>query len=126
MAAVCVIGVGTDLVDIDRFRKVMDRTPGLKSRVFTPGEQAYADRAADPTPRYAARFAAKEATMKALGVGLGGVRMTHIEVHLLESGAPQLVLREGAADLATSLGVSSWRLSLTHSETAAHAIVIAL
>ena len=66
-----IVGVGIDLVDVDRFRTSLQRTPSMRERMFTPGERAYAESATDPTERYAARFAAKEAVMTALGVGLG-------------------------------------------------------
>ena len=65
------IGIGTDLVEVDRFRLVLARTPGVADRLFTDAERAYGDREHDPAERLAARFAAKEAVMKALGVGLG-------------------------------------------------------
>ena len=68
------IGIGTDLVELDRFRTTLERTPGIKTRTFTEGEQQYADARNDPTERYAVRWAAKEAVMKAMGVGLGQLR----------------------------------------------------
>ena len=122
-----VVGVGTDLIDLDRFRQAAERTPGILTRYFTEGEQAYAERRRDPTERYAARFAAKEAVMKALGVGLGACALADIEVVRDEdSGAPDLRLHGQAAVLAEERGVTAWRLSLTHTDTAAHAIVIAV
>jgi holo-[acyl-carrier protein] synthase len=120
-----VIGVGTDLVDLDRFRAALERTPGLKARCFTDAEQAYAERRRDPLERYAARFAAKEAVMKAMGVGLGSCEFREIEVTRAESGEPSVRLHGRAAALAADHGVSAWHLSLTHSESAAHAIAIA-
>jgi holo-[acyl-carrier protein] synthase len=122
-----VLGVGTDLVDLDRFRLAAERTPGILQRYFTEGEREYAARRRDPIERYAARFAAKEAVLKALGVGIGACELAEIEVVRDEdSGAPALVLHGKAAALAEERGVSEWKLSLTHTETAAHAIVIAL
>jgi holo-[acyl-carrier protein] synthase len=122
-----VLGVGTDLVDLDRFRLAAERTPGILQRYFTDGEREYAARRRDPIERYAARFAAKEAVLKALGVGIGACELAEIEVVRDEdSGAPALVLHGKAAALAEERGVSEWKLSLTHTETAAHAIVIAL
>ena len=120
------IGIGNDLVDIDRFRKALERTPSLRERLFTDAERSYADARADPTERYAVRFAAKEATMKALGVGLGEVQMRDIEVQRAESGAPQLVLHGTAAELAAARGVRRWLITLSHSDTVAQAIVVAL
>ena len=122
-----VVGVGTDLVDLDRFRQAAERTPGILTRYFTESERAYAERRHDPIERYAARFAAKEAVMKALGVGLGACELADIEIVRDEdSGAPDLRLHGTAAALAAERGVIDWRISLTHTDTAAHAIVIAL
>lgn len=121
-----VVGLGIDVVDIDRFRLALARTPGLVARVFTPGERAYALRKRDPTERLAARFAAKEATMKALGVGLGAFRFHDVEVTKARSGAPSLKLTDAAAVLAERRGVRSWRIAITHSALIAEAIVLAL
>jgi len=119
-------GVGSDLVDLDRFRLAAERTPGILTRYFTEAEQAYAERRRDPTERYAARFAAKEAVLKAMGVGLGACELAEIEVvRDDDSGAPSLVLHGRAAALADERGVERWHLSLTHTDTAAHAIVLA-
>ena len=121
------IGIGTDLVDLDRFRQAAERTPGILTRYFTADEQAYAERRRDPTERYAARFAAKEAVMKALGVGLGACEFTDIEVvRDDDSGAPAVALHGRARELADEAGVSRWLLTLTHSDTTAHAIAVAL
>jgi holo-[acyl-carrier protein] synthase len=120
-----VIGVGTDLVEVGRFRHALERTPGLRTRCFTEAEQRYADRRTDPTERLAARFAAKEAVMKALGVGLGACPFTDIEVERAESGRPSVRLHGAAARLALDRGVTTWHLSLTHTDTAAHAVAVA-
>ena len=120
------IGIGNDLVDIARFRRALERTPTLRERLFTEGERSYADARADPTERYAVRFAAKEAVMKALGVGLGDIQLRDIEIQRAESGAPQIVLHGTAAELAESRGVRRWLVTLSHSETVAQAIVVAL
>ena len=120
------IGIGNDLVDIDRFRRALERTPKLRERLFTEAERSYADARADPTERYAVRFAAKEAVMKALGVGLGEIQLRDIEVRRADSGAPEIVLHGTAADLAASRGVQRWLVTLSHSETVAQAIVVAL
>ena len=74
------ISIGTDVVDLDRFRVALARTPRMVDRVFTEGERAYALRKRDPAERLAARFAVKEATMKALGVGLGAFKFHDVEV----------------------------------------------
>ena len=120
------IGLGLDAVEIGRFRRVLGRTPAMAERLFTDGERAYGARFADPVPRLAARFAAKEATMKALGVGLGAFDFHDVEVRNATGGAPSLRLSGRAATLAGSLGVTSFRLSITHTDTIAEAVVAAL
>jgi len=121
-----VIGIGTDLVELDRFRITLERTPGIRTRTFTERERAYADTKNDPTERYAVRWAAKEAVMKAMGVGLGEVSMSDIEVVRAESGAPSVLLHNTAASMAASLGITEWKLTLTHTESFAQAIAVAL
>ena len=120
------IGIGVDLCEIDRMRTALGRTPSLRDRVFTDAEQAYCDRRADPTERYAARFAAKEAVMKAMGVGIGACQWRDIEVVKAVSGAPAVQLHGGAQDLADELGIQEWRLTLTHTQHLAEAIAVAL
>ncbi len=126
LAAANLVGIGADLVDLDRFRVVLARTPAITARLFTDGEQAYARARHDPTERFGARFAAKEATMKALGVGLGEVRFHDLEVCRLESGEPQLALHGAAAHLAAERGITDWRITLSHTAHLAQAIVVAL
>lgn len=120
------IGIGTDLVELERFRATLERTPGIKKRSFTQAEREYSDAKNDPTERYAARWAAKEAVMKAMGVGLGGVAMTDIEVVKEESGAPSIVLHDTAAAKAAELGISEWKITITHTQSLAQAIAVAL
>ena len=120
------IGLGIDAVEIDRFRSVLARTPGVARRLFTEGERAYAARFSDGAPRLAGRFAAKEATMKALGVGLGAFGFTEVEVVREPSGAPSLRVTGAAAQLAGERGVTSFRVSITHTERTASAVVAAL
>ena len=121
-----VVGVGVDLCEVERMRRSLARTSGLVDRVFTPDEQEYCRRAADPAERFAVRFAAKEATLKAVGAGLGACRMRDIEVVRAESGAPALLLHATAAALAAEHGVARWHVSLTHTTTMAEAVVIAV
>ncbi|MGH9281893.1 MAG: holo-ACP synthase [Acidimicrobiales bacterium] len=120
------IGIGLDAVEVDRFRRVLARTPRVAVRLFTPEEQAYSARFADPAPRLAARFAAKEATMKALGVGLGAVDFLDVEVRTAPDGSPSLLLSGRAAALAGAKGVTAFRVSITHTGTLAEAVVAAL
>lgn len=119
------IGVGIDAVDLDRFRRVLARRPLLASRLFTDAERSFVARRADPVPGLAARFAAKEAVMKALGTGIGGIRFAEVEVVSSESGAPHLAISGLAAARAEALGIQSWHVSLSHTATVAAAIVVA-
>ncbi|MDA8292702.1 MAG: holo-ACP synthase [Actinomycetota bacterium] len=119
------IGVGIDVVDLDRFRAALARRPGLLERVFTEPERSELAGRLDPVPGLAARFAAKEAAMKALGVGIGSVGFSDVEVVRGPGGAPRLHATGRAARVAESLGVSAWHVSLTHSGTVAAATVVA-
>jgi holo-[acyl-carrier protein] synthase len=118
-------GIGIDLVDIERFRRSLERTPSMRTRLFTPVELEYVAPKIDQVPSLAARFAAREAVMKALGVGLGAFGFHDVWVERAESGAPSLVVTAAAADLAAAAGVTRWHLSLTHSDRVAAAYVIA-
>ncbi len=121
-----VSGIGIDAVDLERFRAVLGRRPRLAGRLFTDAERAYAGAAADPVPRLATRFAAKEAVIKALGVGLGAFRFAEVEVVREGLDAPFLVLHGSAAARAGRAGVSGWHLSLTHTDLVAVAVVVAV
>ena len=119
------IGIGVDVVDIERFRRSLERTPSMRTRLFTPTELAYVEPQSDPVPSLAARFAAREAVMKSLGLGLGAFGFHDVWVERAASGAPSLVITARAAELATAAGVSRWHLSLTHSDLVAVAYVVA-
>lgn len=121
-----VVGLGTDLVDIDRFRRVLARTPRLADRVFTDAERRAVAARRDPVPGLAARFAAKEAVLKALDRGVFAVPLRHIEVVTQESGAPAVVLHGVAGEVAAQRGVSGFLVSLTHTDHLAQATVAAL
>ncbi len=118
-------GVGVDAVDIARFRQLLARRPKTIDRLFTSAELDRAGRRVDPVPTLAARFAAKEATMKALGVGVGGIRWHDVEVGAADSGAPVLVVRGRASTRAEAAGVGRWHVSLTHTDAVAVATVVA-
>lgn len=122
-----IIGLGFDVTDIPRIaRTYADYGERFLRRVFTEGEVAYCMRHRDPVPSLAARFAAKEAAMKALGTGHSrGVLWKDVEV-LRESGPPQLRLHGGAARHAERLHVERSLLTLTHSDSLAMAQVIML
>jgi holo-[acyl-carrier protein] synthase len=120
------VGVGLDLVDIARFAAALARHPRMRERLFTVAERDYASGFMDPAPSLAARFAAKEAVMKALGVGLGAFAFPEVEVQRYNSGQPYLALHGRADELALERGVRGWLVSLTHSETTAGAVVVAM
>ncbi len=121
-----ILGVGVDLCEVDRMRRAVARTPGFVERVFTARERDYCLARRDPSERFAARFAAKEAVLKAMGVGVGACALREIEVVRADSGQPGLVLHGGAAELAADRGVAAWHLSLSHSATMAEALVVAV
>lgn len=120
-----VVGIGIDAVDVERFRRSLERTPSMRDRLFTPAELAQVGGRADPVPALAARFAAREAVMKALGVGLGAFGFHDVWVEREPSGRPVLRLVGPAAALAAQAGVTAWHLSLTHTDTVAMASVVA-
>jgi holo-[acyl-carrier protein] synthase len=120
-----VIGIGVDVVDIERFRTSLARTPSMRTRLFTPVELAYVEAQTDPVPSLAARFAAREGVMKALGLGLGAFGFHDVWVDRADSGAPHLEFTGRAAELAAEAGVTRWHLSLTHSDLVAVAYVVA-
>jgi holo-[acyl-carrier protein] synthase len=120
------LGLGLDSVDIPRFATLLGRRATLRSRLFTDHERAYADGLANPVPSLAARFAAKEAVMKSLGVGLGALDWWDVEVRRRQSGEPELTITGRAAVLAARRGVGAWQVSLTHTDSVASAIVAAL
>ena len=114
-----IVGVGIDVVQVDRFERALSRTPKLRTRLFTAGEQEGAR-----VESLAARFAAKEAVAKALGAP-GGMRWHDAEVVRGIGGRPRLVVRGTVADEATAQGIRSWHLSLSHDGGVATAIVVA-
>jgi holo-[acyl-carrier protein] synthase len=115
-------GVGIDLLEIGRLERALERRPRLAERLFTEGELAYARSRARPGRHLAARFAAKEATLKALGSS--GLALREIEVEGGDRDAARLLLHGRAAALARERGVEL-SVSLTHSGELAAAVVLA-
>lgn len=115
-------GVGIDLIEIDRVERALDRRPALRERLFSPAELEACSARARPGRHLAARFAAKEAALKALG--LGGLRMHEVEVRGGGDTAPELSLSGAAAETAEALGIEL-SVSLSHSRELATAIVVA-
>lgn len=112
-----VIGVGIDVCDVSRFGTSLERTPGLRDRLFTPAE------ASRPLASLAARFAAKEALAKALGAPTG-LAWHDAEVVSEESGRPLFELRGTVAERAAQLGVGEVHLSMSHDAGIASAVVV--
>lgn len=121
-----ILGIGVDLVDIHRISEVRSRHgEQFLKRVFAPSESEYCMRQKHPDISLAARFAAKEATLKALGKGwTHGMRWTDFEVMREPGGRPVLKLHGAAAKLANELGVKRAHLSLTHTSGQAMAMVV--
>ena len=115
------VGIGIDIVDVPRFEKVLARRPKIVDRLFTEGEKL--DTKLKPQ-RLAARFAAKEAVMKACGVGVGSTGWKTIEVKKMRSGAPMVVLHGTAQDLADRVGIKHMHITLTHTDMTAAAFVV--
>ena len=123
-----VLGVGIDLVEITRIKRAIERWgTRFEKRVFTVLEIDYCSQAEIRFQRFAARFAAKEAALKALGTGLiGDMRWHDVEVISCSSGQPHLQLSGSVANVANQMGVSQTLLSLSHTENYAIANVILL
>jgi len=115
------VGIGIDIVDVPRFEKVLARRPKIVDRLFTEGEKL--DTKLRPQ-RLAARFAAKEAVMKACGVGVGSTGWKTIEVKKMRSGAPMVALHGTAQDLADRVGIKNMHITLTHTDMSAAAFVV--
>jgi holo-[acyl-carrier protein] synthase len=124
-----IVGIGVDVVEIERVRAALahaTRGDRFKRRVFTAGEQAYCDARKGWAQSYAARFAAKEAVMKALGAsGPWGFPWLEIEVVSVESGVPGIRLSGDAAARAVALGAARVHVSLSHDRKTAVAQAIA-
>lgn len=126
-----IVGIGVDIVDVARLAAAIERTPNLVARVFTDGERRCTQRPAGEchhrhavVASLAARFAAKEATAKALG-SPSGLRWRDAEVVADPGGRPRLVVRDTVAAVAVRLGVTGWHVSLSHDRGAAVAVVVA-
>jgi len=121
-----VCGIGVDVIEVERIRQAVERLgERFLRRIFTEVERQYCAGFQDPYPHLAARFAAKEAAMKALGVGLwSGIPWTDFEVRNLPSGAPQLFLHGKARTRADERGVVQAWVSLSHDRTTAVAVVV--
>jgi holo-[acyl-carrier protein] synthase len=120
-----ILGVGVDVVEVQRVQRILDRRSTFRGRVFTPEEVAYCDRKAVPASYYAARWAAREACVKALG-GVRGLRWHDIRVVRSPSGAPRLALAGSVRERADHLGATDVLVSFSHEASIATAFCIAV
>ena len=117
-----IISIGIDIIEVSRVRETIERTPRFAERVFTAAERAYCEsRGAVAAQHYAARFAAKEAALKALQTGWsGGISWQDVEVSAKDSGAPLILFHGRALELYEQTGATSAHISIAH--TTEHAI----
>ena len=120
-----IFGIGTDIVEIGRVEDKLGRTPGLRERVFTPLEIEYSGSKARSGQHFAARFAAKEAFLKAMGTGWrSGYRFTDIEVVNDELGKPGVLVHGKVREFCEAKGIRRWHVTLSHSRELAKAVVV--
>lgn len=119
-------GVGVDIVEIARMERILERTPRFAARVFTDEERHYCENTTRPAAHYACRFAAREATLKALGCGFDGCgRYDEVSVVLDAAGRPQVALKGRAAEIARQQGVLAIAISLSFTRDMAVANAVA-
>lgn len=117
-----ILGTGIDVVEVRRFKEALDRHGDrLLNRLFTPAEKGIC---AGRPERLAARFAVKEAVLKALGTGLSQCRWIDVDVACSETGAPSVTLSGGALTTARRLGMTGCHVSLSHTQGTAVAVAI--
>ena len=119
-----ILGLGVDLADIERVERVLKKYPRFAERCFTQHERDYAFRFAKPSRRLAARFAGKEAVMKSLGTGWRRIRWQEIEI--TGGGKPTVRMSGNATRRADMLGVTEILVTITHTDTSALVMAIAV
>ena len=120
------IGVGTDIIEIERLKRASERSGGrLLEKIFTTGERVFCDARKDRFSCYAARFAAKEAVLKAMGTGMAGCGLADVEVTRTRGGRPEIVLHGAAAEIAKNKGISAVLISISHNRDQAVAFAVA-
>ena len=118
-------GIGTDIVEIDRIRRIVDKySDNFRKKIFTDVEWEYCWEKKNPIPSLAARFAAKEAVFKALGIGIGACKWKDVEVYNNGQGKPEILLHGKAADIARAHFVNMIQVSLSHCKNHAIAFVV--
>ena len=120
-----IVGIGVDVVEVQRFHAIAERTAGFTDRVLTHTEIHHRDGTRRSDSSLAARFAAKEAVAKALGAP-AGMEWHHCVVSVDTAGRPSLDLTGTVLATAEALGITDWHVSITHTETVAMAVVVAV
>lgn len=121
------VGIGVDILEVARMERAMERTPRILDRIFTDEERAYCDATPRPAESYAGRFCAREAVLKALGVGFSdGIGLKDVSVTVDEKGMPKVVLAGRAAEVAEEQGVREVALSISHTHDVAVANAVAV
>ena len=121
------VGLGVDIVEIERMEGILTRNPRFAEQIFSPAEREYCEGTANPATHYALRFAAKEAVVKALGTGFAdGIWVRDIEVERAKSGRPSVKLSGRALEVAEEQGVRDLSLSLSYTRTDAVACAMAV
>ena len=120
-----IFGVGTDIIEVERIESKLDRTGGLKQKLFTAREIAYCESKSRPAMHFAARFAAKESFLKAMGTGwTGGHRFDEIEIVNNALGKPELFIHGKVREFCDAHGITGMEASLSHIKDLAKAIVV--
>jgi len=121
------VGLGVDIVEIERMARIIKRSPAFTEKVYSAAERAYCDGHAHPEVHYATRFAAKEAVLKALGTGFSeGIGWLDVEVRRTSKGRPYVVLTGRAREVAREMGVREIPISLSFTHTDAVACAMAI
>jgi holo-[acyl-carrier protein] synthase len=121
-----IIGIGTDILSIERAKAALKRTPAIARRVLTPEEQLEFNQNSQPERYFAKRFSAKEAVVKALGTGIGrGVSWQHVRIHKNALGRPLVTLSEGALEKAQQQGIETIHLSYSDEQESVVAFAVA-
>lgn len=118
------VRVGSDIIEIQRIRETVRRRPGFWDRVLTPWEKAYCFGKKDPVPSLAGRFAAKEAILKCIGIGLRGISWHDLEIKSGDQGAPRVCFSPRAKSILASQGLERIEISISHSRDYALAVAV--
>jgi holo-[acyl-carrier protein] synthase len=123
-SSLSIFGIGTDIIELERVEIILSKDNGFRETVFTQNEIDYCENKANKTQNYAARFAAKEAFLKAIGTGWPGkIQFNEIEIINDHNGKPEIILKGNAHEYAKEKGITRIYLSISHLKDIAHAIV---